>query len=202
MIALLYGWVAAVCAVSTIGFSYYGYVLYRTFQRVTVNLNSRRESLLRTVSVVTSVTLLCLVTRTAVIVSMTIDNDIRLFYTEGILALYFFLTEQIPLFLIMFILRKTPGPELILIDKTPIYSRPTLRAPINIGVSYSADQSVASTASSVPNSFSAPVPFFRHHSSAGAGSGSFSTGSSGSVVGSFVDRPRRADSPVQELLTP
>lgn len=110
-IKCLYSYVFVVCCVCTGAFWFYGARLYLTFSQAPMRLSDRRASILRTVGTVTSISLVCMLTRSCIILTMAISEDLRSIWTGWLLIFYLLFTELTPLALILYVLRKMPSSQ-------------------------------------------------------------------------------------------
>eukprot|EP00004_Rigifila_ramosa_P021171 TRINITY_DN5581_c0_g1_i1.p1 TRINITY_DN5581_c0_g1~~TRINITY_DN5581_c0_g1_i1.p1 ORF type:complete len:366 (+),score=76.86 TRINITY_DN5581_c0_g1_i1:2-1099(+) len=104
----VYSFVGFICTVCTIVFFYYGNKLKITFSETPGgSVSVRRQRIVRTIVGVTSVTFLCLVTRTVLVFAMGWNKD--LYESQALSLSYYVVTELVPLSLILYILRRVPG---------------------------------------------------------------------------------------------
>ena len=76
-----------------------------------MRLSERRAAILRTVGIVTAISLVCMLTRSTIILTMAISEDLRSIWRGWMFIGYLLFTEMVPLCLILYVLRKIPGPS-------------------------------------------------------------------------------------------
>eukprot|EP01113_Clastostelium_recurvatum_P034213 TRINITY_DN4612_c0_g1_i6.p1 TRINITY_DN4612_c0_g1~~TRINITY_DN4612_c0_g1_i6.p1 ORF type:complete len:321 (-),score=92.62 TRINITY_DN4612_c0_g1_i6:27-896(-) len=99
---------SAISLIASFGFLYYGGQLYIMLKRNPIESGGRTTKL-REVFIVTTVCTVCFVARSVLVILITFMNfDVNFI----VVAVYYFISEVVPSFMVMYVLRKLPPPPI------------------------------------------------------------------------------------------